>query len=143
MAGHRLKGLRAAAFWSIAIAALIGGCNRERSSPATPRVAANEVSELTPALIGKQITIHGQLSLRCKEPVCIGLDNHQVVYLVHGESFNWGKPAAEMDGKRVAVTGILRFYHDTNATGKDETVQRPPDHYYFEAETTQVRLVSH
>src|SRR5580765_1721438 len=57
--------------------------NEPVSTPEAAIAVSNEVSQ---ALVGKQITIHGRFSLRCKLPVCIGLDNHQVVYLVRTKS---------------------------------------------------------
>ncbi len=114
---HLSKGLRAAAFLSITIVALAGGCNHPRSTPEAATAVSNEVSQ---ALVGKQITIHGKLSLRCKLPVCILLDNHQVVYLMHTKSgsFTREESYSEMEDKLVAVTGILRFYHDPDATSR-------------------------
>ena len=104
-------------------------------TPESGTAVSNEVSQ---ALVGKQITIHGKLSLRCKVPACIGLDNHQVIYL----NGSWGGATySEWDGKLVAVTGILRYYHAPPAEPTDRTVARPPDHFYFE-QTAQVRLVS-
>ena len=141
MSGHRLKGLCAAIFLSIAVVVLAGGCNHQRSTPEDTTAVSHEVSQ---ALVGKQITIHGRFSLDCKLPACILLDNQQVVYLVHtkSESITQGEPYSEMEDKRVAATGILRFYHDPDYTGRPSLVARLPDHFYFDADTTQVRLVS-
>jgi len=110
----------------------------------TPEAAIAVSNELSQALVGKQITIHGRFSLRCKLPTCILLNNHKVVYLVHwkSESITPGEPYSEMEDKRVAVTGTLRFYHDPDARSRPSTVARLPDHFYFDADTTHVRLVS-
>lgn len=140
--GHFSKGLcAAAAALSITMVLLVGGCNHPRSTPEAAIAVSNEVSQ---ALVGKQITIHGRFSLRCKLPACILLDNQQVVYLVHtkSESLTQGEPYSAMEDKRVAATGILRFYHDPEASGRPSLVARLPDHFYFDADTTQVRLVS-
>lgn len=95
--------------------------------------------QVSQALIGKQITIRGKLSLRCKLPVCILLDNHQVVYLM--QSSTREQSYSEMEDKLVAVTGILRFYHDPDAASRPSDVARLPDCFYFEAETARVRLI--
>jgi hypothetical protein len=52
-------------------------------------------------------------------------------------------PYPEMYDKLVEVTGTLRFYHNPTPV-KNEPVasQREEDHYYFEYETTQVRLIT-
>ena len=135
---HLSKGLRAAAFLSITIVALAGACNHPGSIPEGATVT-NEVSH---ALIGKQITIHGKFSLRCKLAACILLDNHQVVYLNGSRE---GTTYSEMEGKLVTATGILRFYHSPNAEPADRAkavpVARAPDHFYFD-ETAQLRLIS-
>lgn len=145
MAGQLSKGLRAAAFLSLAIVALAAGCDHPRSTPEGASAPSNEVSQVSQALIGKQITIRGKFSLWGKVGPYVALDNHQAVYLVpmKSESFTWGKPYSEMDGKRVAVTGVLRFYHEPDAKLRDETVQYVPDFFYFEAEIAQLRLINH
>lgn len=108
-----------------------------RSTPKAATAVSNEVSQVSQALVGKRITIRGTFSLRCKVPACIGLDNHQVIYL----NGSWGGATySEWEGKLVAVTGILRYYHAAPAEPTDRPVARPPDHFYFE-ETAQVRLV--
>ena len=158
MTGHLLKSLRAVVFLSITIVASAGGCNHPRSTPEgtnaaskSATAASNEVSELSPALIGKQITIHGTFSLWGKEAPYILLDNQQgdnqqEVYLEPDRSsgtFTWGKPYSDMDGKLVAAIGILRFFraHPTPPTPQSQSVQNPPDFFYFNLETTQLRLL--
>lgn len=136
---HFSRGLCAAALLITIVA--LGGCSHPRSTPEAAIAVSNEVSQ---ARVGKQITIHGRFSLRCKFPACILLDNQQVVYLVHtkSESLSLGEPYSGMEDKRVAATGILRFYHDPEASDRPSLVARVPDHFYFEADTTQVHLVS-
>lgn len=108
------------------------------STPQAATAVSNEVSQVSQALVGKPITIRGTFSLRCKVPACIGLDNHQVIYL----NGPWGGATySEWEGKLVAVTGILGYYHAPPTEPTDRTVARPPDHFYFD-ETAQVRLVS-
>jgi hypothetical protein len=141
MAGHLVKGLRTAALLSVTIVALLGGCNRPRSTPEDAGAAVNEISH---ALIGKQITIRGKFSLRGKFDPYVLLDNGQVVYIESRGSFTWGEPYSAMEGKLVTATGILRFYHDPDApTSRPSIVARAPDHYYLESETPQLRLISH
>jgi hypothetical protein len=131
------KSLRAAAFFSITMVVFADGYSLLRSTPKAATAVSNEVSQVSQALVGKRITIRGTFSLRCKVPACIGLDNHQVIYL----NGSWGGATySEWEGKLVAVTGILRYYHAAPAEPTDRPVARPPDHFYFE-ETAQVRLV--
>ena len=132
------KGLRAATLLSITMVLLTGGCEHPRSTPEGATVA-NEVSH---ALIGKQITVRGKFSLRGKFGAYVSLDNQKVVYLVPRGSFTWGEPYSEMEGKLVAATGTLRFYHAPNAEPADRAVARAPDYFYLEAETAQVRLIN-
>ena len=78
-------------------------------------------------IVRKRITVQGKLSLRCKQPVCIGLDHHQLVYLFGTKSESY----YEMEDKLVAVTGILRFYKSPPAEPTDRPVGRLPDCFYF------------
>jgi len=142
--GHLSKSLCAAAILSITVVALAGGCNHPRSTPEGATAASNEVS---PALIGKQITIRGKFSLWGKVGPYVSLDNQQLVYLQSRGSFTWGKPYSEMEGKLVEATGTLRFAHSPDAEPADRDKARPVarvrDYFYFEVETTQLRLISH
>jgi hypothetical protein len=47
-----------------------------------------------------------------------------------------------MEGKLVAATGTLSFYHAPNAEPADPAFARAPDYFYLEAETAQLRLIS-
>ena len=128
MTGRVSKGLRAAAFLSIAIVVLAGGCDHPRSTPEDATAISDEVSH---TLIGKQITIRGRFSLRGVVGPYVLLGNRQVVYLVPRGSFTWGEPHSEMEGKLVAATGALRFYHSPNAEPVDQAIARDPDYFYF------------
>ena len=44
--------------------------------------------------------------------------------------------------KRVEATGTLRFFHDPTVMDENIPTSRIPDHYYFETETTQIRLIA-
>ena len=125
---------------AILITFLCFSCSR--STPEGAPAVSDEVSQVSQALVGKQITIHGKFSLSCKVGACIGLDNRQVVHLIPTGSFTWGKPYSEMDGKLVAATGILKFYHEPPAEPAGRAVQRVPDFLYFEVERVQLRLIS-
>lgn len=139
MTGRLSKGLRSATFLSMAIVVLAGGCDHPRSAPEDASPASYG---LFPTLVGKQVTIRGKFSLRGKFGPFVVLDNQQVVYLEPaGSSFTWGEPYAEMEGRLVAATGTLRFYHGPTAKPTDRAVARAPDHFYLEAETAQVRLI--
>jgi hypothetical protein len=139
VSGGLSKGLRAATFLWIAIGVLAGGCDRSRSTPEDTTAAS--VEELH-TLTGMQVTVRGKFSLNGKFGACVFLDNQHVVYLVPKGSFTWGEPYSEMEGKLVAVTGTLNFYHDANAEPAYPAIARPPDYFYFEAETAQLRLIS-
>lgn len=122
------------------IAILCSSCSRSTPEGAT---AASEMrtaisDQVSHALIGKEITIRGKFSLGGKIGPYILLDNRQEVYLVPTGSFIWGKPYSEMQGKLVTATGVLRFYKDVPTP--EQKIQHAPDHFYFEAETTQVQL---
>lgn len=142
MAGNLSKCLCAAAVLSIAVVAPAGACNQSRSISEGATASSNEVSKVSQTLVGKRITIRGTFSLKTKiTTASIWLASHEVVYLQHkGE---WGPSYSKWEGKLVAVTGTLRFYHSPPAEPTAQHVARPPDHYYFDAETTQVRLISH
>ncbi len=138
MTGRLSRGLRAAAFFSIAIVVLAGGCNHPRSTPEDTTAVSHEVSQ---TLVGRQITIRGEFSPLVKGGPGVVLDNHQEVYIEPRESKLEGT-YSRMDGKLVEATGTLRFYHAPEAEPGARAIQIPPDHSYFEARTTQLRLVS-
>jgi hypothetical protein len=134
-----LKALRASAFLSIAIVVLAAGCDRPRS---TPEDATGASIEELPRLIGKQVTIRGKFSLDGKFGPYVSLGDQRAVYLVPRGSFTWGEPYSEMEGKLVAATGTLRFYHSPDTEPAQPAVARAPDYFYLEAETAQLRLIS-
>ena len=140
MTGRLSKGLLAATSLSIAIVVLAGGCDHPRSTSEDATAVSDEVSQ---TLIGKQITIRGKFSLRGKFGPYVLLGNQQVVYLVPRGSFTWGEPYSEMEGKLVAATGTLSFYHAPNTEPADPAFARAPDYFYLEAETAQLRIISH
>jgi hypothetical protein len=97
--------------------------------------------QVSQALVGQRITIRGRLSSNGKiAPASVMLENHEVVYLP--ASWGWGATYSEMEGKRVAVTGLLRFYHAPPAEQTNRPGARLPDHFFLDAKTTQVRLIS-
>jgi hypothetical protein len=134
--GRLSKSLRVATFLLIAIVVLAGSCNHPRLTGEDPTAVSHEVS-LT--LVGRQITIRGKFASRVKADPYVVLDNQQEVWIGPRESSLEGT-YSRMDGKLVEATGTLRFYH--NPAPVDETRQREPDHFYFEEETTQLRLIS-
>lgn len=94
------------------------------------------------ALVGKRIAIRGKL-LSFGFPICPGilLDDEEVVCLEDKHSKPVFKdPYRKMYDKRVEATGTLRFFHDPSVMDENMPGARVPDHYYFETETTQVRL---
>ena len=133
--GYLSNGLGSTAFLLVAIAILAGGCNHP--NPTT----SSAVSRLSQTLVGKRITIRGKLlTFKCGQG--IQLDDEEVVCLIdmHPKPIS-DDPYPEMYDKLVEATGTLRFYHNPTPL-KNEPVafQRADDHYYFEEETTQVRL---
>ncbi|HZS28871.1 MAG TPA: hypothetical protein VFB76_16710 [Candidatus Angelobacter sp.] len=134
------KGLHAAILLSIATVLLMGGCGHPRS---TPEDSIPDSDQALLTLIGKQITIRGKFSLKGKIGPYILVGN-QEVYLVNlSSTFEWGEPYSEMEGKLVEVTGTLRFYHDPPADPTERgTKAHAYDYFYFEAETTQLQLIS-
>jgi len=135
--GQLSKGPCAAAFLSITIVVLAGGCNHPRSTPEEATAVSPEVSQ---TLVGRQITIRGKFASLVKGDPYVVLDNHQEVWIGPRETA-LEDTYSRMDGKLVEATGTLRFYH--NPAPVDETRQQEPDHFYFEAGTAQVRLISH
>lgn len=91
------------------------------------------------ALVGKRITIRGKL-LDVGFPSCPGilLDDEEVVCL-EGKRTH---PYPGMFEKRVEATGTLKFFHDPTVMDENTPTPRVPDHYYFETETTHVRLIT-
>ena len=144
MKGYFSNRLGSAAFLLATIAVLAGGCNRPGSkdsgSNATAPVA---VSQLSPSLAGKRITVRGKLFMfKCGQG--IQLDNGDVVCLVNMPPKSaFGDPYAGMNDKPpLEVTGTLRFFHDSTPPDAGRPLERQHDHYYFEYSTTQVRLMT-
>ena len=138
MIGRFLKSLRAARFWAIAIVVLAGGCKHRRATPEDTTAVSHEVSQ---ALVGRQITIRGKFASLTKADPYVVLDNQQAVSIGPRETA-MEETYSRMDGKLVEATGTLRFYHAPDAGPGVRAVQIPPDHFYFEAGTTQLRLIS-
>jgi hypothetical protein len=146
VAGNFFKHLCTAVIFSITFVALTGGGNCSRAiSEATPLASreTSSVSEVSQALVGQRITVRGKFSLWGKLAPYITLDSRQAVYLVPKGSFTWGKPYSDMDSELVLATGTLRFYKAPLAETTARPEARAPDHFYFNAETTQVRLIGH
>jgi hypothetical protein len=92
------------------------------------------------SLIGQQVTLRGEFSLRGKVGPFL-LVNGRPVYLVAKGSFGWGHPFSEMEGRLVTVTGTLRFYRSpAKPVPRDSEAAGIPEYFYFEAESAKVRL---
>jgi hypothetical protein len=130
--GYLSNGLASAAFLLIAIASLAGGCDRPASkNDGGDTTASPVVSKLSPSLAGKRITVRGKLFMfKCGQG--IGLDSGQAICMVGmPPKSDFGDPYAAMNDKPpLEVTGTLRLFHDSN------------DHYFFQYETTQVRIMT-
>ena len=143
MSGRLLKGLRAAGFLPIAIVVLAGvvlagGCSHPRATPEDTTAVVHEVSQ---TLVGRQITIRGKFASLTKGDPYVVLDNGQDVWIGPRETA-MEETYSRMDGKLVEATGILRFYHAPDAKPGARAVQIPPDHFYFEPGTSQLRVIS-
>jgi hypothetical protein len=141
--GYPSNRLASAAFFLIAIAILAGGCNHPASkSDAGNTTAAPVISQLSHALVGKRIAIRGKIFLfKCGQGV--QNDDGEVVCLFDTTAKSvYEDPYAEMHDKLVEVTGTLRFYHDSAPQDGTRPTQRDHDHYYFENETTQTRIMT-
>lgn len=139
LVAHLRNGLGLAAFSLIAIAIPAVGCNHPRSKNDANTTASSVVSRLSQTLVGKRITSRGKL-LGFKCGLGIQLDDEEVVCLADMVAKSVEDPFPGMYDKLVETTGTLKFYHDTSPV--DETKQRVQDHYYFDRETTQVRLIT-
>lgn len=110
MTGHLPKGIRAAVFLSITIVVLAGGCDHPHSTPESATAIYDEVSQVSQALVGKRITIHGNFSLLGKIGPYIWLDSQQAVYLVSQGGVDGGKLYSEMEAnssRRLACSTFI------------------------------------
>jgi len=140
--GYLSNELGSAALFFIAIAILAGGCNHPRSKDDGDTTAISAGSQLSQALVGKRITIRGGL-FRFKCGPGIQFDDGAVVCLVDVPlKSGLDDPYAEMYEKLVKATGTLRFYHASTPLDGTRSTQGQHDHYYFERETTQARIIA-
>ena len=82
--------------------------------------------------VGEKVSMHGKWSLRGMVGPYI-LAHNGPIYLVSKGNFSWEK-FERMEGKDVRVTGVLRYAHF-----EPSAEQHPPDYFYFEAETADVK----
>jgi hypothetical protein len=138
---HASKRLRtsAALLW-IALVMPAASCGGRPSPPEDANTASYEVLR---TLIGKQVTVRGIFSLRGKFGPCVFLSDRQMVYLVPKGTLAWGEPYSRMEGQLVAATGILNFFHAPESKSVNPAMARAVDYFYFDAETTQLRLTGH
>jgi hypothetical protein len=139
--GYLSNGLGSAAFVLIAIAILAGGCNHRRSKNDGNTTAAPAVSRVSQTLVGNRITIRGKLILFKCGPA-IQIDDGEVVCLEAMHPKPVDTPYPGMFDKLVEATGTLRFFHNPKPIEAGD-MDPEQDHYYFEEETTQVRLIGH
>jgi hypothetical protein len=110
--------------------------------PVNP-IASGAGSQLSQTLVGKRITIRGKLlGFGFKCGLGILLDDEEIVCLEDKRPKPNSHPYPGMYEKLVEATGTLRFFHDLTVMDENIPTPRVPDHYYFETETTQVRLVT-
>ena len=137
------NGFGSTAFFLIAIAILTGGCKHPRSKDDGANTAVPVIiSQLSPSLAGKRITVRGKLFMfKCGQG--IGLDSGQAICLVGmPPKPGFDDPFAGVDDKPIEVTGTLRFFHDSIPLDTTRPTLWQHDHYYFEKETTQVRIMT-
>jgi len=140
--GYLSNRLGSGAFLLTAVAILAGACHHPRSKDGGDTTAISAGSQLSQTLVGKRITIRGGL-FRFKCGPGIQFDDGAVVCLVDIPPKSvLDDPYAEMYEKLVEATGTLRFYHDSTPPDETRPTQRQHDHYYFEIETTQVRIIA-
>ena len=138
MTGHISKESRKTALLLIAIVFLVEGWHPPSSAPGDTAAVSHEVSQ---ALVGKQITIRGKFASLTKGDPYVLLDNQQEVWIGPRRSEEEDL-YSKMDGKLVEATGTLRFHHNPTPVHEIRAIQLQPDHFYFEAGTTQLRLIS-
>ena len=109
----------------------------------TNEAAASMARSQLSALVGKRFTARGKLH-NFVFPVCLAiqLDDGEIVCLEDPRPRPISDPYPGMLEKRVEATGTLRFFHDSTVMDENNPPARAPDHYYFETETTKVRLIS-
>jgi hypothetical protein len=137
------NGLGSLAFFLIAVAILAGGCKHSRSKDDGANTAVPvTVSELSPSLAGKRITVRGKLFMfKCGQG--IGTEDGHAICLVNmSPKPSFDDPFAGMSDKPLEVTGTLRFFHDSIPLDASSPILWQHDHYYFEKETTQVRIMT-
>jgi hypothetical protein len=142
MAGYLSKKHGSAVFILIAIAIGAGGCSHPGSKNEGNTTAPPVVSQLSQTLVGKRITIRGEL-LIFKCGLGISIDSGEAVCLTYinpKDTSNELYPKTH--DKFAEATGTLRFYHDTTPVNERPAISRDTDYYYFERETTQVRLIN-
>jgi len=108
----------------------------------TNDAAASAARSQLSALVGKRITIRGKLQ-NFGFPVCLAiqLEDEEIVCLEDKRPKPISDPYPGMFEKQVEATGPLRFFHDPTVMDENIPTPRVPDHYHFESETTQSRLV--
>ena len=91
-------------------------------------------------MVGRRVTLSGQFSMRGKIGPFL-IVSGQPVYLVSSPPSTWPRKYSRMEGKRVRVTGTLRFYQAPPLPEHADSAEaRLPDYFYFEAKHTIVRL---
>jgi hypothetical protein len=140
--GEFSKGIVSVTLLVIAVTILSGGCSHPRSKDVGETAAISAGSQLSQTLVGKRITIRGGL-FRFKCGPGIQFDDGTVVCLVDVPPKPGSEDAyAEMYEKLAEATGILKFYHASSPLDETGSTQGQKDHYYFEKETTQVRVIA-
>jgi hypothetical protein len=137
------NGLGSTALLLIAIAILTGGCKHARSKDDGANTAVPvAISQLSPSLAGKRITVRGKLFMfKCGQG--IGTEDGHAICLVNmSTKLSFDDPFAGMSDKPLEVTGTLRFFHDSIPLDITRPELWQHDHYYFEKETTQVRIMT-
>jgi hypothetical protein len=140
--GYLSNELDWAAFLLTTMAILVGGCNHSRPKNDGETTVITAGSQLSQALVGKRVTIRGGLfKFKCGPGIQFG-DGGVVCLVDIPAKSGLDDSYAEMYEKLVEATGTLRFYHNSTPPDEARPTQRQQDHYYFEKETTQVRIIA-
>jgi hypothetical protein len=115
--------------FTIACLLLAAGC---ASKPAPP---ANADTALM-AQVNQMVTLHGKFNLFGKIAPCVDRDGAPVFLIANG-AFAWGSQYTDLQGKKVAVTGVLRFQHFERTIASDK-IENKSDYFYMDVETAKL-----
>ncbi|HEU4386366.1 MAG TPA: alpha/beta hydrolase-fold protein [Blastocatellia bacterium] len=110
-----------------------------RSVRAEPVAMVRSYDELK-GNVQKTVAIQGKFSMRGKLGPFVTVSG-KPVYLIATPPFSWKKSYSDLEGKLVVVSGTLHFHEAPPVPNVPDSVARPPDYYYFDAESAEVNPV--